>query len=263
MDQSEIDILKTLIERAGTVESLDGRCQPFVIVPEAHKVQSLECLLTTPSRKTGCPVFTQADSFCGYVNEQKDADSRLYVTGPTAIVAVLNHHGKTADWKDHKATLALTKTPEWITWTNFHNKFMGQREFAQFIEDNAADLASPTGADLLDLVRTIKLSQHLECTGEIDERGDVAGTSFVVATKTKTGAKQEVELPAEFFLAISPYEGGDKSNVKSRLRIELDGTRFKLRYELVKIATFEKLALESIVAGVAAKTDMDPWYGTP
>ncbi len=255
--------LESLTERAASPKTVDNG-KPFVVIPEKCKLEDLERLLPGPTRKTGAPVFTRAASFCEYVNEQKEPETRLYITGPTVLVAVINHHGPDdAGWGDHRATFHLTRTREWTVWTNLNGKAMDQRSFAQFIDDNSEDVSSPTGTNLLELIRTIKTSQRLELSGEVNEENQQTGSVFKVFGQTKAGAKEEVELPSEFTIDLCPYEGSDSLIVRARLRLEINNGRMTLRYELVKIDKIEREALESIVKGVEAETELTGWYGQP
>lgn len=259
-----VETLQTLIERGNEIKQKGEGCQPFVLVPEDHKILSLEAFLPIPSRKVGAPSFTHAKSFCEYVNQQKSEESRLYVVNPTQMVAVLNHHGKAnAGWWDHRATFTLTKTPEWLTWNQNNTVNKTQRDFAQFIEDNSLDIEEPKGTELLDLVRTVKASQSLDVVGEIDEKNETVSGTFLVTARNKAGAKQEMELPGEFRILVAPYEGGERLSVRARLRLQLCAPKFMLRYELVRAQQIEKEALNQIVAGVTKEIDMVAWFGTP
>ena len=263
-EKNEIETLQLLIAAAQQPKIVSDGGAPFVFTPPGHQLISVESFLQLPTRKRGFPTFTRAQSFTEYVNEQKTADSRLYVTGPTQLQAILNHHGADKPgWKDHVAMFNLTQTPEWVLWKSKNMQAMSQRDFAQFIEDNRDDIAKPTGAELLDMIRTVRASQNLEITGEIDEKGDTKAQGFVVAMKTKTGTKQELELPSEFELRIAPYEGDASIIVKARLRLELCAPRLTLRYELVRVQQTERESLENIVASVADEIEMEAWYGSP
>jgi len=264
--QEDIDVLRSLIERIQNpiTPGISGR--PYIVIPDEHKLENIEPYLRYPTRKTGDATFSRADSFISYINEQKTQASRLYVVSETKLKAVLDHHvpgGDQAGWGQHLALFILTQTPEWKTWTASNLKKMTQRDFATFIDDNSEDIASPHGGELLELIRTIKTSQQLELGGEIDERNDAKSASFVLVGNTKAGAKEEVELPAEFTLAISPYEGGEKLPVRARLRLEIAAPKFFLHYDLVKIQKIEREALEGIVKTVADAVEMEPWFGTP
>src|SRR3990172_7311494 len=153
-EENELQTLTDLINRAQTVQVTGPGGKPMVIVPSACHVVDVEKYAAVPSRRTGNPQFTRAGSFCGYVNDQKGVQSRLYVASALMLVAVLDHHdfkGGGPGWGQHRATLNLTQSPEWKTWLGKNQCAMSQRDFAQFIEDNSEDIMVPSGAELLEL----------------------------------------------------------------------------------------------------------------
>lgn len=264
-DKNEVETLQELICRGGGPIVIAEGAEPFILLPPGYTAHAVQHTLPQPTRKRGNPLFTRAESFCDYVNDQKSAASRLYVIGPTQVVCVLNHHAcdETAGWGDHRAVFMLNQTPEWVFWKSSNNARKSQRDFAQLIEDHAEDISDPAGADLLDLVRTIKTSQNLEVTGEISDKDLDWASGFIIQTKTKAGAKQDLELPSEFGLRIAPYEGGVVVPVRARLRLEPIGGKLALWYELVRIDRVERTALEQIVATIATDVEMECWYGQP
>lgn len=259
-----IKALEALILRAQAVSGKhDGT--PFVVLDHNQRADSLEGLQTNPSRKRGTPVFTRADSFVEYVKEQALECSRLYVTSPTCFVCVIDHHesGNLAGWGQHRATLNLKASAEWTLWTQSNGKRMGQREFAQFIEDNSTEVESPTGAQLLELVRTIKATTNAEFSGQVEEKDGNFSVGFSMTTRTAAGQKGELELPTDFVLMLSHYEGGPAHSLPVRLRFSIEGGRLALWYEMVKVAKFQEQMLASIVSAIEEETEMTAWYGTP
>lgn len=265
-EKEDIEALEAVLKRAQDVRTTkDGK--PYLVIAHNDVIRDVEHLLPSPSRKIGNPQFIRSASFNGYVNEQKTLNSRLYVTALTTLVAVLDHHTEDPQgpqWGQHRATLTLKESPEYVLWKKSDKVGMSQRAFAQFIEDNSAEVQSPTGAELLDLVRHIKASQSYDCTGDIEEKPGNAGGTFVLSTKTKAGAKSELELPGEFGLGLSVYEGGFVAPIVARLRFEVKGEgKLTLWYELQKIQRFEQSALETIVSDIEKQTSLKAWYGTP
>lgn len=266
MSELLVSEIENLVARSSSAKRAEDEGKPYVLIPGDTKLENVEGLLLRPVRKTGCPQFTRSNSFCEYVNEQKEAESRLYVTGPTTVLAIINHHAHQEDepgWGDHRASFQLTKTAEWCVWNNSNGKNMDQRTFAQFLDDNSEDIASPAGSELLELVRTIKASQRLELSGEVNEKNELTGSTFSLLGQTKVGAKEEVELPGEFTLSIAPYEGSEKLPVRARLRFQINNAKLSLSYELVKVAKIERQALENIVKGIEEAVEMTAWYGQP
>lgn len=262
--ENTIKALEALVLRAQTVSGKHEGL-PFVVIQRDQCVESLEGLQTNPSRKKGSPSFTRTDSFVEYVNEQALECSRLYVTSPTCFVCVIDHHesGSLAGWGQHRATLNLKASPEWTLWTGSNGRHMNQREFAQFIEDNSDEIEHPTGAQLLELVRTIKATTNAEFNGQVEEKDGNFSVGFSMTTRTAAGQKGELELPTDFVLAISPYEGGSIHTLPVRLRFSVESGRLALWYEMVKVAKFQELALKLIVSAIEGGTEMTAWYGTP
>ena len=259
--------LRNLIEHLQTPQTI-GNGSPFLIVANDHSIKSVEDTLLHPTRKKGHPVFTRSLSFCEYVLEQKGGAARLYVPNQTSLIVVLDHHESAQEtsypgWGQHRATLNLTKSPEWLTWSGANGQKRSQRDFSQFIEDNADEIETPGGAELLDLVRSIRASQNLECTGAITDRGEQSVSGFVLETKTKAGAKGELELPGEIGILVSVYEGGTANTIQARLRFEIVNAKLMLWFELVRVQRFEQKALEAVVKSVEEATDLTAWFGTP
>lgn len=266
MFEDEVQEVKKLLAAAQTTRASIGG-KPFVIIEDRQKIQSLEDLQRNPTRKIGHPKFTQAPSFCAYVNDHKDAATRLYIPTPIQFVAVIDHHAATPagspDWAQHRATLDLKPSQEWNLWNGKQLAKMDQRAFAQFIEDNLDEITSPEGAELLDLVRSIKATQHAEFSSVVDEKPGVFQMSYAQTAKTTAGQKGELEIPTGFVLTLSPYEGGVPLNLYTRLRFEISGGKLFLWYEFVRACRFLDDALRLISGVIAKETGLTPWYGTP
>ena len=99
--QTDIPALESLIQRAQLGCSPPGG-SPYVVVTTNQRVENIEHLMAKPVRKRGQPQFTRSESFVAYINQQKTAESRLYVPGPCTFVSVLDHHGETPDWGQHR-----------------------------------------------------------------------------------------------------------------------------------------------------------------
>lgn len=258
----DFDKIEELVQRAQAVRS-DGTA-PFVLVPDGTKLESLERFMNAPLRKKGRPTFIRYESFCQYVLEQRTDDSRLYVTSPTQFMCVLDHSSRnTPGWAQHVAILNLTMSPEWQTWKDQNKVRKSQRDFAQFIDDNATEISTPSGADLLELVRTLKMSQTLEITGNVDEDLNQKGASFVLETKTKAGAKGAIELPPAIVLGMSVYEGGIPGTISAAFRFQIQAPNLFLWYELFRPDRFERTALDDLAGAISKELEMEPWYGVP
>lgn len=269
--ENDIQALTKLIELNQSENRIGEDGKPYIILRTDQKVEDAERFMRHPARKIGKPQFVRSASFCEYANQQKTADSRLYIPTQTQFICVLDHHVATdgdvlrnhADWGQHRAQLDLKLTPEWQVWAARDKGSFGQREFAQFIEDNSDDVATPAGAELLDLVRTLKATCNAQYNGTVEDKPGTFSASYVQATRAQAGVKGDLDLPTEFALSIAPYEGGNKILIVARLRFEINNEKLLLRYELVKIQKFLDRALADISAGIEKATGLTAWYGTP
>lgn len=262
----DIEALTKLIELNQAENRIGEDGKPYIILRADQKVEDAERFMRHPARKVGKPQFVRSASFCDYVNQQKTADSRLYIPTQTQFICVLDHHVSekdSADWGQHRAQLDLKLTPEWQVWAGRDKGCFGQREFAQFIEDNSDDVATPAGAELLDLVRTLKATCNAQYNGTVEDKPGSFSASYVQTTRAQAGIKGDLDLPTEFTLSIAPYEGGNKILIVARLRFEISNEKLRLHYELVKIQKFLDRALADISAGIEKATGLTAWYGTP
>jgi uncharacterized protein YfdQ (DUF2303 family) len=250
-----------LVRCAQTADSIAPGCKPYLLIDHSQKVEIVENLLARPIRKLGHPVFCRAESFSRYVNEHKTDSSRIYLTGTTSMVAVLDHHGEEAAWGQHRATYNMKHSLEWQTWVVKSGQKMGQKEFCEFIEDNAKDIVGRT--DMVELIRTLQVNANVDYKSF--ERGDNGNCSlmFVKTVASRAGEKGEVELPPVFTILIPAFEGSETSAIDAKLRFDLSDAKLKLWYELKDLQRILNAHTDAAVASVAQATGINIFYGTP
>ena len=155
------DTLDTILGMAKPEIQTPMGAQPFVVIPQTQKVESLEKLFP-PTRIKLSVNLLEAGSFIEYVNRFKSANTLIFANVTETDVrfkAILDYHtpapGLTAAYCDHIATFSAIETPEWKTWKTFDRKPCSQVDFATFLEDNVDLFVLPSGAELLELVRTL------------------------------------------------------------------------------------------------------------
>lgn len=254
--------IQELVERTQRTQYAEDEGKPFVILRHDQKVEDLERLLLFPSRKTGNPTFTRAESFCRYATEHKDDGSRIYLNG-TAFIAVLDHHAKDPRWGQHRATYAAKLSSQWLLWTGQDKKKVNQKDFGLLIEDNLKDITAPVSAELLEMVRQFEATSTVEFRSA--ERGDNGNfaLSYVQTTQSRVGQKGEVELPKGFTLTIPVFEGGASGDVQARLRFDIGGGKLVLWYELQHVAEIIESLTKALVDEITKSTGIAPFYGTP
>src|SRR5580658_4846916 len=165
-------VIDTAKKAAEPVVLFKGDGFADVYIPSADgdgqiKRLNLEETLPKPLRKRGAIKVLDAASLNMIIADNSDAgDIAIYLDrNPVkpAIVAVLNGHGKTGPgWGDFRASIEFRPTPQWVKWQNVDGKMLPQATFAEFIEDNLDDIASPPKADFLEIVTYLQATRTVD-----------------------------------------------------------------------------------------------------
>ncbi|WP_269057538.1 DUF2303 family protein [Yersinia pseudotuberculosis] len=54
-------------------------------------------------------------------------------------------------WNDHRAHYRCELSKAWKIWQKYDGQTLSQEQFAELLEDRAADVVNPTGAELLEI----------------------------------------------------------------------------------------------------------------
>jgi uncharacterized protein YfdQ (DUF2303 family) len=254
----EIDNMQAVIDAARqgakpeTIAEVDG--VKFVLVPgiagHPSKIETVNLHQNAihPRRKVGKVELFDSLSLNAIMAENTGHNITVYVDRNAmkpAIVAVLNGHGKGGPgWGDHRASIAFRPTPQWIKWTDIDGKMMSQADFANFIEDNLADVRNPAAADMLEI------SQFLEVTRT---------TNFKSVTRPKTGLIQfkneaadqvigDMQVPDTITLFLAPMFGTSALEVTARFRYRIENGVLKLGVKLQRIEEIMATILDDFVA---------------
>lgn len=190
-----------------------------------------------PARKAGTARADDVASLAQYYLKHHDADSEVFADLDAATVtAVLDAHTPIgARWQDHRVILTMRKTPQWVTWTAQDRRLMRQAEFAEFLEDNAADIA-PDGpvaaAGLLEIAQ--QFQAHTRVSFSSGKRLASGETQFTYSeqVEAKAGDRGVIAIPSEFELGIRPLEDCDGYRVRARFRYRISDGALLLGYHL-------------------------------
>lgn len=218
-----------------------------------------------PKFKSGHVVVRDVPSFARYYGKHASADSEVFADLDAAtITAVLDAHGPQdgsdefgglARWQQHRLTLAMRKTPQWVTWTGKDNRdgarLMDQQAFAEFLEDNAGDIAADGPVSAADL---IELAQEFHARTKVafssGKRLKSGQTQFEYSETIEATARVErgvIAVPDEFHLALRPFEDCDMFRVKARFRYRLDHGQLRLGYRLNDPDGVTRKAVDEVV----------------
>ena len=203
-----------------------------------------------PRRKNGVVAVFDPASLNTIMAQNTGGNITVYVDrqiAKPAIVAVLNGHGGAGPgWGDHRAAIAFRPTPQWLKWSGIDGKLLSQSDFANFIEDNLADIRSPAGADALEI------SQQLEVVRTTNFRSVTRPRSGLIQFKNEqtddVKAIGEVTVPDMFTLFLAPMFGTSGMEIAARFRYRIVDGALKLGVKLQRVEEIMAAILEDFVA---------------
>jgi uncharacterized protein YfdQ (DUF2303 family) len=227
---------------------------PSIVFPQTGKVESLEHLLARPVYKRGTFKAQTSDAFIGYVLLHRTPGTLVTGTvttsGGTFHCDLDGHEPNQAldadqireglpSWRTHHAHLALEASPEWTRWNARNTTIIEQSAFAEFIEENAADITVPEGSKLPDAAIMLSVATTLDAKTEVTfssgirlQNGTQQLTYNELVQGQAVGAEGKIEIPARFAVAIAPFVGAPKYAVIARLKYYLSRGKVSFKYEL-------------------------------
>lgn len=249
------ELVKNIAIAAAPPVAIDG--VTYVMVPQGYQVHDLTAAIEkaqpAPSRKQGTAVLTAIDSFVQYVKDQEAAAVGYLFASveERKITAVFNDHkAAVAGWRDHKASFTAELTPEAKRWLEMDKKHMSQEAFAEFIEDNFADLAGDHAPLLLEVATTIAAKTGINFSSA--KRLDNGQTQFVYneVIDATAGSNGTTQIPQTFLLGVRLFKGDTTGYaIKARLKYRLNSGALKFWYELDRV----ERALEEAFLGYVEK----------
>lgn len=246
-----------------------------ILVKDGFYTEIIDNRLPRPLRKRGKKTFTDARSFCHYVNKHKSEDETVIIADEDqgVIQAVIDDHGSDRPaWGNFIVNLNLGFSDQWLTWYNNawpqRDSFFSQAELADFIEDNRSDLKTGDFSDadgnevknlspleLTYMINNLQITREEKITSELNPN---TGEVKLLYENERKG-KGNVTLPSCLFLAIPVYKKGDLFQVKIRLRQRAaggdQGGKIHFYFIVDEVPLFKQTAFDKICRRI---TDGDP-----
>lgn len=240
---------------------------PYVVIPANAKIESIEKLLPRPLVKRQLVSFTEPKSFARYINEHADLQTVIFATvHPTggAFYAVLDYHKPKGDpsWCAHRATYNCPHDPVFQLWMKENNAWKAQRDFAEFIESNTAQIREPSAAEFLEVAQSLMARTQVSFTGSTRLDGGRDQVTFESTSETKAGEKGNLQLPPVFKIQLAVFDGSEPWEFQCRLRHRIsEQKKLELKYELVNPQLTVRAAWDELVNNIAAATKIQPYRG--
>lgn len=209
---------------------------PIAAVHKDYAAHSTESMLPNPLAPRTSVTLRTLDDLAGYVAtkaDPTDPDRRPVVfcdRRSMRITAILDYHGAgKPSWLRHRASVQLEHSPQWKTWIERNNKAFTQVDFAEFIEDNLADIHRPTGAELLTVAENlIAVKTETFKSGRVLQNGD-----FEFSWTNETRGDVSTKVPKEFSVAIPVWDRSKMAvEIPVTLRYRVEGGQLYFVYKL-------------------------------
>lgn len=226
---SEVNALAAQVN-ATIVHQIPGLTAPVVVVPEGYKVADLEYLQPEPSRIAEKVIAHSVDALIDYIKEFHTIGTKVFFCTDTRTVrAALDYHQPADPSRcTHEVIYTAKLSREWQEWTSFQNKFHGQIQFAEFIEEHVADVVEPAGAQLLEIA--LKFSLIRKSVFGSAARLQSGEFQFQFTNENEKGS---IEVPETITLGIPPLHHGQGYKLKARLRYRLNEGLLTLQVKLI------------------------------
>ncbi|EEO27690.1 DUF2303 family protein [Oxalobacter paraformigenes] len=279
MDEENKNIAETIFENAPKPITLfEDKESQFrkVVVPNGWEVQDCndEKLLAKPRRKKAAVELIDTDSFIGYVKRHGSSTSCTiwadidYSEGKAKFRSIINDHGEKEDeqaWRDHVARYTPQFSQEYRCWIRKNGSVMSQVDFAEFIDNNQADIASPEGypssAEMLNMALNFEAKQDYRFKSSV--RLQNGGVNMTFIQDDDKGTIEQMKVFDKFAIGIPVYFGGDAYQINARLRYRHREGKVEFWYELVRPDLVMKAATDTIIERIKAECGQPFFFGNP
>ncbi|MGH8446486.1 MAG: DUF2303 family protein [Solimonas sp.] len=212
----------------------------------AQKYEQEEDKLPAPARINRTVEAHEIGGFISYVNRFKSDATAQYCTGdkaPSLLARLDDHQPGKPSHVEHVVKYPCPVTEEWTRWLTMSKKLCGQKEFAEFIEDNIRDIVEPSGSAFLTAVTTFSDSRSVEMKSAQRLSDGMVQFSYT----EKEGSAQQVQFPTKLQIAVPIFMGVEtryalEARVKYRIKEEQLVLWFELdRPDLVRRAAYTEL----------------------
>lgn len=266
METTEADAIAALgVKAQGVPEIITTDAgREFLVLPEGMTREDVTLpnavAAVLPDHITQGVTLQTVDSLVEYVTKFKGADTILFADlDANSITAVIDYHGiDQPNHVKHKATLTLRHSVEWLAWMGINKKLMDQLAFARFIEENAADVVAPSGADLLEVCRDIQAVRKADFKKVVRTQ---SGTERFAYSEETSAVSGDVEVPTKFILNVPVYFNEALTELAAFLRFQLSDGDLSLGVELHRAEHVRQAVFKLIVTAAAERTGQPVVFG--
>jgi uncharacterized protein YfdQ (DUF2303 family) len=246
---------------------------PYVVLPEGYSVSDLEYLLPHPTRARASVALADSAGFIAYTKKHGNPhECTIYadVNSEASLFnleAVLNDHAADVPgWRDHRCSLAPKKSVEWVRWLGKNKSTMSQGDFATWLEDNLADVASvpgmPSGNDMLQLALGFERTAEKRLKSRLNLQSGGVRLEYVDDEDKDT--RTSLQVFERFTLGLPVFDGSSSAYpLEARLKYRERDGKVAFWYELIRPDRVFKTAVAEELATISAATGFMIVNGKP
>ncbi len=238
-----------------------------------------------PERKYGTATVQTLASLIALTNRHKTGNSAIFADmnwRKPSLLTVIDYHedkpGGIAQFGQHRIHYPFPLSEEWKKWVEMDGKPMEQGDFAAFLEDRVAELASPTDSEVAIYERdfatkvatpaqVVELSRGLQVfvgTNVKATRILQTGEGQIAWEETHMdGDGKPLKVPGIFMLSISPFFQGDKMRIPVRLRYRPAGQKVIWFYQIYRPDQAVTDHVRAALLDAVSQTGLPAYEGTP
>jgi uncharacterized protein YfdQ (DUF2303 family) len=243
-----------------TVVQEDINNAQVALIPQGMEAVDLKKYLPgVPSRKRISNTFVEAASFIAYVNEHKNASTRIFaqITGtPVTFKAVIDYHGvdgKPAGWCEHTAIFRLDYDERFDTWRKAwfgeDAGSKGQEAFVEFLKDNRLDVVDPDGATLMETISDLELTSNQKCASKVPTN---SGVRLIYEDDVRTN----VMVPDKIKLRFPIFAGGEDFELDAELRFKQMSADIRFAVRFLQLARLIRETVKAMAEQVKRETNV-------
>lgn len=242
----------------------------YLITPPGYSAKDITDLVEkaqpTPNRKRGTVQLKDVASLLAYCADQAASDVGYLYADPDkrCITAIFNDQRATGapGWRDHRAEFGAEYTPEFKNWLDKNKVVMTQSEFAEFIEDNLADLGADS-VKLLDVATTLQAKTDINFASAKHLQNGQVQLQYTETTHASAGVGGALEIPKVFTLGLRIFKNGGGYKLAARLKYRLHAGGVKFWFELDRPERSVEDAFAGYVASIREQSGYQVLMGTP
>lgn len=255
--------------KLGQVETVHGK--PVLLTQGRDgevKMVSLDEFRQEPERIKESPTFNNVDSFAGYIKQfagdKTILASNALVFNPKEghalpiVRAAIDYHGKDAPSQNtHAATLQFALTVEAQDWFKNQDNTMEQSAFCDFIEDHMHRIIDPAGADLMELIQTLSVTEKSTFKNRKRKPDGSFSVEYMEEAEATAGSIGYLDVPGAFVVRIPLFEGdGEMADINCRMRFRLQpgGKGLDMWYKMQDASDIIRTRLMALCGEVEEKT---------